>query len=184
MVPDGNLAYFAMTTYFGYGQVRIESFDTATFTPVLAYALPGVSGTPTVLRQVGVPRDWRSGSTTVPLLLIDDIQSPPTCDMLLYKTDDYDPVSVNDNIYYRIRVQNRGNAPAENVTVRDPVPALTSFVYASHPRGFCYDSLGTIVCNTYSSVAAGDSFEIFVNSASPGRGYGDEHRDGDDDHPR
>jgi uncharacterized repeat protein (TIGR01451 family) len=162
MAPDGNLAYFAMNTYFGYGQVRIESFNTTTFTPVLDYALPGATGTPTVLHRwgaSGLVMRTDNGS----LLLIDDIQSPPTCDILLYKTDDFDPVSVNDDIYYRIRVQNRGTAPAENVTVRDPVPALTSFVYASHPRGFCYDSSGTIVCTSYSSVAAGDSFEIFVN---------------------
>src|SRR5262249_3383095 len=136
--------------------------DTQTFTSVFSYPMGGLRGTPTVLRRWG-DQGLALRTDDGTLYVLDDIQTPPACDLALTKTDDRDPVTINDDIYYRIRVRNQGQTPAEQVIVRDPIPPLTTFQYASHPYGFCYDSLGTMVCTSYYTVAAGDSFEIFVD---------------------
>jgi uncharacterized repeat protein (TIGR01451 family) len=50
--------------------------------------------------------------------------------LVLSKVDDGKPVGPSSNITYTLTVKNEGNAPANGVTITDPVPVNTSFVSA------------------------------------------------------
>ena len=156
VAPDGGRAFFA-TSSFGTGSCGIHVFDALTFTSILNYDVAAL-GIPTVLRRWGTD-GLAMRMDTGALYLLDDVLDPPTCDLVLTITDDRDPVAVGDQFLYRLKVVNRGETVANNVFVRNPIPALTSYAYSFSTRGGCYDSLGTVVCNTF-AIPPRDSVEI------------------------
>jgi uncharacterized repeat protein (TIGR01451 family) len=74
-------------------------------------------------------------------------------DLTITKTPDNITVKPKDPIDYILTVKNEGEAPALNVTVRDPLPAGVTFISAQDttlpaaPGGFtCNQALGVVTC--------------------------------------
>jgi uncharacterized repeat protein (TIGR01451 family) len=98
-------------------------------------------------------------------------------DMAVTKTADADQAPAGSNITYTITVFNNGPDSADNATLKDTLPAGTTFVSLSSPTGWscstpAVGSGGTITC-TYPSlpVTSGDIFTLVVNipsGTSPG----------------
>lgn len=72
----------------------------------------------------------------------------PMADLTISKTDSVDPVAAGTALTYTIRVDNLGDAPAEDVVVTDTLPAGVTLVSTSgcteDPAGVPTCSLGTI----------------------------------------
>lgn len=82
--------------------------------------------------------DSDSESTTV---------EPLTADLSLTKTDSTDPATVSVSFDYLLEVENLGPDLAENVIVRDTLPASVTFVSASSSTGSCSASGNVVTCD-------------------------------------
>ncbi len=80
-------------------------------------------------------------------------------DLSVSKTDEDDPVDLDDDIVYQIVVENDGPGDATDVEVTDDVPALTSFVSATATQGDCSETGGTVTCDL-GDLASGASATI------------------------
>lgn len=80
-------------------------------------------------------------------------------DLSIRKSDNPDPVAVDGQIVYTLRITNNGPDEATNVRVVDELPTQVTFVSASH--GGCVHETGTVVC-TIPSLAAGGVLTITI----------------------
>lgn len=86
-------------------------------------------------------------------------------DLAVTQTDSPDPVPPGGSVTYSIAVRNLGNAPATVVTIRDALPAGSSFVSASTTQGACVGT-GPVVCHL-GDLAAGATATIQVVVTAP-----------------
>lgn len=68
-------------------------------------------------------------------------------DLEIVKTDERDPVMVNNPLIYNLRVKNNGPSPATDVVVTDVLPAGVNFVSAVATQGSCLLNASTLTCN-------------------------------------
>jgi uncharacterized repeat protein (TIGR01451 family) len=97
-------------------------------------------------------------------------------DLEIVINDERDPVMVNNNLTYRLRVKNNGPLNASDVTVINNLPAGANFVSASPTQGSCQRVNAVLTC-TLGELAVNAQAEIvlvlvptqtgnFTNSAS------------------
>jgi uncharacterized repeat protein (TIGR01451 family) len=155
---DPSFVYYATYTYSG--AIGVHILERGSFSPIFRYTIPGAS-LPTAMYRWGAD-GLAIRSEYGPVLILSDVFTPPQCDLAITKHDFADPVPLNDLIHYRISVVNQGLATAENISVRDLLPALASFESAFSTRGFTYDSSGTLVCMV-PSLGPGEAFDIYLD---------------------
>jgi uncharacterized repeat protein (TIGR01451 family) len=68
-------------------------------------------------------------------------------DLEIVITEERDPVMVNNQLIYGLRVKNNGLSPATNVIVTDVLPSGVIFVSATSTQGSCTVSSSTLSCN-------------------------------------
>ena len=103
--------------------------------------------------------------------------SNPSLDLLVNKTDSVDPLSVGSNTVYTITVNNNGPSDAENVVVRDTMPAA-GLSYQSHTvggSGSCsmvpnVDDVGGVLTCTIPRIGAGASALLTLTMAGVQKG--------------
>ncbi len=82
-------------------------------------------------------------------------------DLAIFKEDSRDPVMINNDFSYALKVMNTGPDPAEGVVVTDTLPAEgVTFVSATPGRGSCQGT-STVTCNI-GTLAIGESVEIEI----------------------
>ena len=82
-------------------------------------------------------------------------------DLAVTKTDDPDPVDLNDQLTYTLTVTNNGPANATGVNLTDLTPAEVSFVSASPSQGTCTPVGGGVICNLL-NLANGDFATVVI----------------------
>jgi uncharacterized repeat protein (TIGR01451 family) len=131
-------------------------------------AAPSVTNTATISSSTGDPNtqnDSASADTTV--------NSPPSADLQLTKTDSPDPVQADENLTYTLGVHDDGPDAASAVTVTDALPSEVTFVSATASQGSCTGT-STVTCDlgTVAAGAANDATVTIVvtpaESAVPG----------------
>lgn len=150
---------------------------------VVTCALPslGVGVAPTVsirVRAPDVPGMVRNvcavtsatiDPTTNPACEVDTVIREPGA-LVAIKSDAADPVIAGASIHYAIVVENTDPAaPAQQLTLTDPLPSGTTFVAAGGPGWSCAHgggTPGTVTC-TRASLAAGESSTVLLEVLAP-----------------
>lgn len=68
-------------------------------------------------------------------------------DLEILKSDERDPVMVNNRLVYNLRVKNNGPSSATAVTVTDAIPAGVDFFSVTSSHGSCLPNGATLTCN-------------------------------------
>jgi len=165
VAPTADRTYFAVGTYGYPGSTSLQIFDPVTFVPIERYSLP-VTGQPSTLRAAGANRFALRTDGGAHLYVLSHTDEAPTCDLDLRLADSPDPAVTGNPLSYFATIRNLGGTSAIDVTFRQRLPAGTNLSSYSTPRGYCYDSLGTVVC-PLGSVAPGDSLTIFTGIVTP-----------------
>lgn len=98
---------------------------------------------------------------------IGDVCDSVSANLSLTNTDAPDPVAVGGSITYTIVANNGGPNSAENVTVRDTLPAGVSFISANSTQGTC-TATSEVVCSI-GTLANGASATVSISvSATAG----------------
>jgi len=166
VAPTTGNIYFAVGTYGYPGSTSLEIFDPTTFVAVDRYTLP-VTGQPSTLRAAGANRFALRTDGGAHFYVLSNTNEAPSCDLALSLAGTPDPAITGSPMSYVSTISNLGDAPGSDVTLRQQLPAGTSLSTYSTPRGYCYDSLGTVVC-TLGSMSAHDSLSVTVWIVTPG----------------
>ena len=76
-------------------------------------------------------------------------------DLVVFKSDNPDPVAAGADLTYTISVENLGPSRAHNVVVTDPLPAGTAFDSAGGTDWSCAEAGGTVTCDWQGGNPAG-----------------------------
>ncbi len=92
----------------------------------------------------------------------------PQSDLVVTKTDNPDPVLVNDPLSYTVTVVNEGPEDAPIVVMTDQLPPSVNYVSATPSQGSCSESALTVTCNlgllrARPLGAAGSAFGEYLN---------------------
>jgi len=110
-------------------------------------------------RGSGVLRSMDAGATWAPVTT-----SPE--DLAISVKASPDPVRSGEQLTLTITIHNLGDHPAENVTLKHPLPRFVSFLSCSVPIGTCSESDG-IITAILGTLAAGQQSVITVTLAAP-----------------
>jgi uncharacterized repeat protein (TIGR01451 family) len=108
--------------------------ETATFTIVVKVNSNVASGS-TITNSVtaaSATTDPTPGNNTATAVTTTNTMA----DISVTKTDSPDPVIATQNLTYTVTLTNNGPSDAQTVTMTDPVPANTTFVSATGPKGW------------------------------------------------
>ena len=100
----------------------------------------------------------------------EDTDIDPAADLNITKSDDVDPVLVNDNLTYTITVLNEGVSGATTVIMTDVLPSGVTFVSATPDQGSCSESSGTVTCSIGSMAALASIDVVIVVTPGPALG--------------
>ena len=93
----------------------------------------------------------------------------PVADLSISKTDAPDPVTVGDNVNYRLVVTNAGPDTAGDVRVTDTLPAGVTFLSVTPSDQCGYDSSGTVTCDVGEISSSGTAtVTVMVNTTAAG----------------
>ena len=129
-----------------------------------AAACSVINNTATV--KADVDADMTNNSASASTTCIQAQQAP---DVKLQKLDDPDPVMPGGYLKYTLVVKNIGGMPATNVVVTDPLPAGTTFVYCTTPKGTCSLSSGTVTARL-GTLAAAETVTFYIKVKAPAAG--------------
>ncbi len=90
------------------------------------------------------------------------VSSPTQADVSIVKTATPEPVDLNTNLNYTLRVTNNGPAVATGVTVSDPLPTEVTFTNVTTTQGTCAQASGTVSC-TLGNLSVGAVVLISIN---------------------
>lgn len=85
----------------------------------------------------------------------------PSANLSVVKSDNPDPVIVNQLLTYTVTVTNLGPDDASNVVVTDTLPAGATFGSAVPDQGSCGEAAGVVTCNL-GSITSGSSVNITI----------------------
>jgi len=88
--------------------------------------------------------------------------SPSQADVSIVKTATPEPVNLNTNLTYTLKVTNNGPAVAQNVNVSDPLPSSVIFTNVTTTQGTCTQSGGTVSCSL-GTLGVGTTVVITIN---------------------
>lgn len=86
---------------------------------------------------------------------------PASANLSVVKTDNPDPVIVNQQLTYTVTVTNLGPDAATNVVVTDTLPAGATFGSATPDQGSCGEAAGVVTCNL-GGITSGSSVNITI----------------------
>jgi len=92
---------------------------------------------------------------------------PP--DVTIDKADDPDPVAPGGDLVYTLVVRNLGGVAATNVVVSDPLPASTTFVSCTTPKGTCGHAAG-VVTASLGTLAGAETVTLTIAVKAPPAG--------------
>src|SRR2546423_906833 len=105
-------------------------------------SFPGIQ-TATGTLQVSLPSTCTSQAVTWNATTT----SPPVADLSVTLNDSPDPVLAGDSLTYAGTVSNAGPPDVAGVTLKETLPAGTTFVSATSSQGSCSQAAGVVTCN-------------------------------------
>ena len=84
-------------------------------------------------------------------------------DIYLKKTASVEQVDVGEEFYYTVSVSNKGNAPAENLTINDQIPSSLSIFDLEVPDNVEYTLNNNVLVFEIASIGQGETIEIKIH---------------------
>ncbi len=119
---------------------------TASFTLVLQVNAGTPSGTNITDTVTATAANIVPGITTNTASASVVVANANSADMAIVKTGNPNPVAEGNEMIYTLAVTNNGLASATNVTVRDTVPSVMTYIFSSSTQGSCSEASGTVTC--------------------------------------
>ena len=115
--------------------------ETAQVTIVVTATSPGMSTNSAEVTATESDPDSANNS------VMETTEVTASADLSIIKSDSPDPVTVDQNLTYDVRITNNGPSDATGVTLTDTLPEEVTFVSADPEQGSCTQSAGTVTCD-------------------------------------
>lgn len=167
-LQDGVGGDFMCKRVAGGVECRIDSFAPNTETDIVFTGTANANAASPLLSEYAIasltPDPVPNDNSAVFSIAIDTSTPPPppgSADVSITKTDSADPVAFAERFTYTLTARNAGPAAANQVVVRDTLPAGITFVSAAG-AGFTCTGGAAIVCTATNPLAAGQQLSVLV----------------------
>ncbi len=137
-------------------ELRLQGTANATATSALSALLEVSAATPDPAAANN------SASLSIPLTAT----PPQSADLAITKADSADPVAFGDRFSYTLTARNLGPGPANNVVIRDLLPASLAFVSVGGAGLVCSGG-AAVECRATAPLAVGQQLQVVVTVDAP-----------------